>query len=128
MYGNQTGTVEGLMYIKKPRARRSQAKGKCQERLQQAFQLRDEERDSQIGNQERSGAARFARRRLLEYGKQRQQNKNRARINDLPLEMLPVCLMGAHARERVSCPFSLTRRAKFVSSRVPGCNGRKVSL
>jgi len=42
-----------------------------------------------------------ARRRLLKHGEQRQQNKNRARIDDLPLEMVPVRLMGAHARRRV---------------------------
>ncbi len=65
--------------------------------------------------------------RLLEHGKQRQQNKNGARINDLPLEMVPVRLMGAHARGRVSYVFSLTSHAGFVVRRFPGCNGGKLA-
>jgi len=51
MYGNQTGTVEGLMYMKMPRASRSQAKGKCSGAFaQQAFNLRNEKRGDQISN------------------------------------------------------------------------------
>jgi hypothetical protein len=53
---------------------------------------------------------RFSRRWLFQHGEQRQQDKNRARVNDLPLEVVAVRLMGAHARGRVSYAFSLTRR------------------
>ncbi len=69
---------------------------------QQAFDLRDEYSQDQVGSEERRRAVRFARRRLFEHGEQRQQNKNRARKHDLPIEMVPVGLMGAHARGRVS--------------------------
>jgi hypothetical protein len=41
-------------------------------------------------------------RRLLKDGEERKQNKNRTRVNDLAFEMVPVGLMGAHARGRVS--------------------------
>src|SRR5260370_7641532 len=68
---------------------------------QEAFDLRNEERDNQIGNQERKRAVRFTRGGSLENREQRQQNKNRARINDLALEMVAIRLMAAHARGRV---------------------------
>jgi len=69
---------------------------------QQAFQLRDEHGENQVGSEKAGGAARFVGRRLLEDGKEREQNKNRTRVNDLAFEMVPVGLMGAHARGRVS--------------------------
>src|SRR5229473_1396122 len=76
----------------------------------------------------------FARGRLLQNGKQRQQNKNRARVDDLPLEMVAVRLMGAHARGRVSYAFSLTsceecrgacvtRRFQLATRRLAGAEG-----
>jgi hypothetical protein len=67
------------------------------------FDLRDEQGDKQVGDEERGGVARSTRGRLLKKSEQGQQNENRARINDLPLEMVPVRLMEAHARGRVSC-------------------------
>ncbi len=90
--------------------------------------MRDEERDNQIGDEERGRAVRFVRGRLFENGEQRQQNKNWARINDLPFEMVTVRLMGAHARGRVSYAFSLTSRAKFAVRQFPGRNGGKLAV
>src|SRR5437879_3316042 len=66
--------------------------------------------------------------RALQCGQQRQQNKNRPRVNNLPVEMVPICLMGAHARGRVSYAFSLTSWAKFAARRFPGCNGSDTRL
>ena len=91
--------------------------------LEEAFNLHDEECDEQISNEERSGAAGIPGRGLLEHGQQRQQDDGRARENDLPFEVLPIRLIGAHARGRVSCPFSLTSRRRFVARRYPVCNG-----
>jgi hypothetical protein len=39
---------------------------------------------------------------LFEHGQERQQDENGTRINDLPFEMVPIRLMGAHARGRNS--------------------------
>lgn len=66
---------------------------------------------------------RSRRRRQLKIGEKRQQNENRARVNDLPLEMLPIGLIEAHARGRVSYACSLTSREKFVAESAPGRNG-----
>ncbi len=88
--------------------------------------MRNEERDNQIGNQERKRAVRFTRGGSLENREQRQQNKNRASINDLALEMVAIRLMGAHARGRLSYALSLTSYARFVVRRVPACNEHKV--
>ena len=84
--------------------------------------MRDEEGNNEIGDQERGRAVPPARWRLLKHGEQRQQNKNGARINDLPLEMISIRLMGAHARGRVSYEFSLTRCGKVGAWRVSVCN------
>jgi hypothetical protein len=50
---------------------------------------------------------------LLKSGQKSQQNKYRPSIYDLPVEMVPVCLMGAHARGRVFNQFSLTSPPVF---------------
>jgi hypothetical protein len=77
---------------------------------QQAFNLRDEQSDQEIGNEERDGTTGFARRSSLKGGEKGKQNENRASKYDLPLEVIAVRLMGAHARERVSYLSSLARR------------------
>jgi hypothetical protein len=69
---------------------------------EKALELRDYQSNDQVGDEEGDGTMHFSRRMLLEHGKERQQNKNGARINDLPLEVLPIGLMGAHARGRSS--------------------------
>src|SRR6266700_2338942 len=76
--------------------------------LQQALHLRDDQRHDEIRNQKRNRTALLARRRLFQSGKQRQQNKNRARKQDLQLEVDAVGLsgkdlIGAHARRHTSC-------------------------
>src|SRR4029077_8676231 len=69
---------------------------------QHAFDLRDEHREDQIRGEKGSRAVRFVRGRLLKDCKERQQNKNRARKYYLPIKMVPVGLVGAHARGRSS--------------------------
>src|SRR5712692_7013117 len=90
---------------------------------EQPLHLHNEERNDQISNEKRNGTPQCMRRRLLQYSQKRQQNKYRSRVNNLPVEMVTVRLMGAHARGRVSYQFSLTRCEMFVAGRFPGCNG-----
>src|SRR5205823_10551659 len=79
-----------------------------------SFHLRNHQRHHHIRNQERNRTALLARRGLLQSRKQRQQNKNRARKRDLPLEVAAVglighhwiALIGAHARRHTSCATS----------------------
>ena len=94
---------------------------------EKAFDLRDDERHDEVGDQKRSGTVRFTRRRLLEGGKQREENQNRARNDDLPLEMAAVVLMRAHARGQVSYEFSVTRCAEFSRQRAQDYNGERDS-
>src|SRR5438874_6844684 len=81
---------------------------------QQAFDLRKRPRHHAIRSQERNRTALLPRRRRFQRGKQRQQYKNRARKQDLPLEVAAVGLIahhwigliGAHARRHTSCATS----------------------
>src|SRR6266853_1441444 len=95
---------------------------------EEPLQLRHKERRDQISNQKRNGTPQFIRRPALQYSEQCQQNEYGSRVNNLPLEMVTVRLMRAHARERVSYPFSLTRCEMFVAGRFPGCNGGLLEL
>jgi len=69
---------------------------------QQTLELSDQERDDQISDEEGRGTVHFARRRMLQHCQKRKQNENGTRIDDLPIEMVPIRLMGAHARGRSS--------------------------
>jgi len=53
----------------------------------------------EIRNQKNSGMPDEARGRLFKRGKKRQENDNWARIDNLPLEVTAIRLLGAHARD-----------------------------
>jgi len=65
---------------------------------QQALQGNDRERNNQISDKERNRALRFVQMRLLEQRKERKQDDDGARKDDLPLEMAAIGFIEAHAR------------------------------
>ena len=69
---------------------------------QEALSLDDEQGRDQIGDEKGDGTANLMQRSLFQSGEERKQNENGASDDDLPFEMAPVGLMGAHARGRVS--------------------------
>jgi len=58
----------------------------------------DDNGSDEPGDEEGHGAADFVGRRLLEKGEDGKKNDNGARIRDLPLEMVAIDLILAHAR------------------------------
>src|SRR5262249_28040431 len=83
--------------------------------LQKVFDENYDNRKDKVDDEKCDGTRGFARGSQLKNGKQRQNNDNRARKDDLPLEMAMVGLVGAHARGRNS--------SNQFSKRVSGTNG-----
>jgi hypothetical protein len=85
---------------------------------EETLERNDGERNNQIGEHEGDGALGLPRFRLLKQGQNGKQNENRARVDDLPLEMAAIRFVGAHARGRDSSSNSLARRGEPASRRI----------
>lgn len=69
---------------------------------EETLERNDGERDDQISDEEQDRALGFLGIWVLEQREKRKQNDNRARVDDLPLEMAAIRFVGAHARGRDS--------------------------
>jgi hypothetical protein len=66
---------------------------------EQAFDLCDYQGNDEISNQKRNRTALLTGNGFFESSKKSEQNKNWADKQDLPLEVITIGLLSAHARE-----------------------------